>query len=96
MNLLVVLIIGIESLKNADLRMPDVPMMQSRLGVPWKPANKKVPYGKEAPVYKRHHHIQAYPDFVTYPYKFQKPLLLLLGKKRFFFAGFYGIHHRIF
>ena len=32
-----------------------------------------------------------YPDFVTYPYKFQKQLLLLLGKKCFLFAGFYGI-----
>ena len=51
---------------------------------------KKVPYGKKAPVYKKHHHIQVYLDFVTYPYRFQKLLLLLLGKKRFLFAGFYG------
>ena len=41
-------------------------------------------------VRKKHHHIQAYPDVVTYPYKFQKALLLLLGKKCFLFAGFDG------
>ena len=36
----------------------------------------------------KHHYIQAYLDFMTYPYKFQRPLLLLLVKNHSLFADF--------
>ena len=40
-------------------------------------------------------YITAYPDFVAYPDKFPKPLLLLLGEKRFLFAGFSGMQVQV-